>query len=763
MTNSNSSKNSGKAGYLELLKNKGFLVPDFIVVSNNIQSEEELLGLIANKKFQKKFYAVRSSVNIEDGMSKSFAGHFYSAIGIEKTNLFKEYKKVLKSYKNEPGKVIIQEFINSTKSGVIFTNDGENNIVINANYGLCTSVVEGAPCDEYLLTRTRKIISDKIESNKIPIVFNGKVLEKSSIKSLSTLSKKEIKLLTNAALKIEKSFGVAQDIEWSFLNKKLYILQARPITRSISVNQELIHYDSANIAESYSGIILPLTTSFATRIYKTVYINLLKASGASKKKIKNNIHIFNNLVQDFYGRIYYNMNNWYLMMSFIPGYSRNKENLEDMITSNIREHIACAVKPSVRLKLGYPLIVIFKMMFFSFSIHKFKRKVHKYLRHFRSLDIHSFSLEKCIEKYNKLNSELLEKWHITVENDFIMMSYLGILKKKIKDTELQSMLNYDNKSAQQILALKDLSKTIYSVPELKEYGININTSGFDQALHKYPDIQAKLESYFMEYGGRFANELKLESSDIEEDKTILLQILNLYSEFEPVKIERKSLKPKSFILKHVLKKFKKYASQREELRLLRSNSFSVVRKLFLQFAKIYHEQDKIENIDDIFYLFEEEIIKHEDQDFKPIVAKRKSEYLKYKTLNPLPYFSLSLNEKPPLKTESYNKNSLIKGRPCSSGIVEGNIRVFKEYYLPEKIDFDILVSKNTDPGWVTLIALSKGLIIEHGGILSHAAIVSRELGIPTIIGVENATEILKDLQTVKLNGSTGQIQILESK
>ena len=80
--------------------------------------------------------------------------------------------------------------------------------------------------------------------------------------------------------------------------------------------------------------------------------------------------------------------------------------------------------------------------------------------------------------------------------------------------------------------------------------------------------------------------------------------------------------------------------------------------------------------------------------------------------------------------------------------------------MPNKIDFDIMVAKFTDPGWTPLIGISKGMIIEHGGMLSHASIVSRELGIPTIIGVTGATRVLKTGQMVEINGSTGQIEII---
>ena len=78
--------------------------------------------------------------------------------------------------------------------------------------------------------------------------------------------------------------------------------------------------------------------------------------------------------------------------------------------------------------------------------------------------------------------------------------------------------------------------------------------------------------------------------------------------------------------------------------------------------------------------------------------------------------------------------------------------------MPEVIDFEIAVAKNTDPGWTPLLGFCKGLIIENGGILSHAAIVSRELGIPTVIGVKGATKKIKDGQVLEINGANGTIK-----
>ena len=102
----------------------------------------------------------------------------------------------------------------------------------------------------------------------------------------------------------------------------------------------------------------------------------------------------------------------------------------------------------------------------------------------------------------------------------------------------------------------------------------------------------------------------------------------------------------------------------------------------------------------------------------------------------------------------------MQARPASPGVVRGKVKVFKDFAMPPRIDFDILVTSHTDPGWTSLIALAKGLIIEHGGGLSHASIVARELGIPAVIGAENAVSTFQDYQMVEIDGSSGSIKML---
>lgn len=757
-----------KARNLLRLAEAGYKVPHFISVQPDITDEQILLNRIPESLKKYSFFAVRSSAGEEDSKEKSYAGHFYSAIGIKLSEVFTEYRKVVASYNEMPGEVIIQQFIPAEKSGVLFTDNGSGHIIVDANFGLCKSVVEGRSCDEYSYSREGKSIGSFIDSSKKPLIFDGsRIVELEKYIDKKVLNKKELSKLIETGLRIENFFGSAQDIEWSIYKKNIYVLQSRPITSYIKTRDTGLYYDSANIAESYSGIVLPLTLTFAKHIYKTVYINLLKASGASSKKLHKHNAIFSEMVKAFYGRLYYNMNNWYLMMSFIPGYNRNKQNLENMITSNITEDIKRDVLPGSLLRIAYPVIVLAKLLIMPFVIGSFTRKVRKYLRKYTSMDMTAMSIDECLDAYRILSKNLLEKWHIPVENDFMVMTYWGILKNRIPEDELKDLIHFKNKSADQIEAILQLSHRIFRQPDLAKTVEESDVQAFEHQLFLHSDILKEYKRYFSEYGGRFANELKLESPDLEEDKAKLLRLFKFYKDYRPCVSHLEINAPDSIFVRYSLRKFKKYAARREVMRLYRSNCFSLVRKLFKQIGNRLSEEKLIGAPEDVFYLNLEDVLScrqsQKTSGFNETILHRKHDYETFKKIEPVPFFKISEGEEPPVNTAGMPLADITYGRSCTPGIVKGKLRVFKEYYLPESIDFDIIVAKHTDPGWTSLIGLSKGLIIEHGGVLSHAAIVSREMGIPTVIGVQNATNIFTTGQIAEINGSTGLIRIINEE
>ncbi len=345
--------NGGKAASLKKLKDEHFLVPSFFVC-NSSWSEEVVQKEIKTQLPTVKYFAVRSSAKNEDSKDKSFAGHFYSAVGITQENVFKEISKVQLSFKEMEGSVIVQEFIPSDISGVMFSEVGEKHIIINSTNGLCTSVVNGGVCDEYILDKKGNLIDKTIPLKKETQLFKkGKIVNEEIIGE--SLTETQMIELVRISKKIQDLFGSPQDIEWCFIKDRLYILQSRPITQTFDIKGKE-YFDSANIAESYSGLVLPLTYSFARLVYKQVYKDLLRMSGVSANKIAKNSEVFENLLGSFYGRMYYNMNNWYHMTAFVPGYKRNKANFELMITSNIKQNINTHISPSLGLRIFYPFI-----------------------------------------------------------------------------------------------------------------------------------------------------------------------------------------------------------------------------------------------------------------------------------------------------------------------------------------------------------------------------------------------------------------------
>lgn len=101
--------------------------------------------------------------------------------------------------------------------------------------------------------------------------------------------------------------------------------------------------------------------------------------------------------------------------------------------------------------------------------------------------------------------------------------------------------------------------------------------------------------------------------------------------------------------------------------------------------------------------------------------------------------------------------NVLRGTGCCDGKVSGCVRVFDECALPERVDFQVMVARRTDPGWILLIGLTKAMVVEEGNLLSHAASVAREYRIPTVIGVRDACARLRTGQTVEVDGNRGTI------
>jgi pyruvate,water dikinase len=171
---------------------------------------------------------------------------------------------------------------------------------------------------------------------------------------------------------------------------------------------------------------------------------------------------------------------------------------------------------------------------------------------------------------------------------------------------------------------------------------------------------------------------------------------------------------------------------------------------------VIHEKE------DIYYLsFEElrEVVRTNKLDYQ-IISTRKDEYKFYEKLNP-PRVITSDGE---IITGRYKRENLpaeaIVGLAVSSGIIEGRARVILNIEDADLEGGDVLVTTFTDPSWTALFVSIKGLVTEVGGLMTHGAVIAREYGLPAVVGVENATKLIKDGQRIRVNGTEGYVEIL---
>lgn len=157
-------------------------------------------------------------------------------------------------------------------------------------------------------------------------------------------------------------------------------------------------------------------------------------------------------------------------------------------------------------------------------------------------------------------------------------------------------------------------------------------------------------------------------------------------------------------------------------------------------------------------------------DLKSVIELRKKEYERYAKLEPKArfhtfgpvYWNNEFEEKIEIDMgDETGDGKVIKGIGCCPGIVEGKVKVILEPEDDLSLDGEILVAYRTDPGWVPLFPSASALLVERGGLLSHSAIVAREMGIPAVVSIKGLTKILKTGMVVRMNGEQGTIEILE--
>ncbi len=717
--------------------------------------------------------------------------------------------------------VVLQEMIDPEKSGVMFTVDpvakNINEFVISSVYGVGEGIVSGAlEADSFWMS------SEMGALTKSDIVEKKGLMKKSSgghceiyplppeLALEPSLTPGELQKLWKIGRQIHRHFNRPQDIEWAMKEGKLYILQTRPVT---SLPEELMGYpnlwDNSNIIESYGGLTSPLSFSFALRNYKNVYVQFCEVLHVPAKIIKEMDSYLSHMLGCIDGRVYYNLFNWYKLVGVLPGFKQNREFMETMmgVTEGLTDEIADRIKPHPSWDTFSGKIRKFvtgiSFLYYHFaiqnSVESFLKTFNKDYLHFRGLPLRRMRGDQLIQVYNDVETNMMGRWKAPIINDFLCMVHFGLLRKMTLkwlnsfDSTLQNdLLSGEGglESAEPMKALHQLALSASKIPELKFLILNIDQIDIMEALNQSPfeDFYLQVKNYIDRFGFRCMSEMKLEEIDLMSDPTYLFVCLKNYLRnadltahdasqertirHEAEKKVSQSLNGwKKIIYFWVLKHARKAVKNRENTRFARTRIYGVARTIFQAMGEDLAQLGVISAPRDIFWLTIEEIQgifngTLPSYDLINLIDLRKKSYESYladpdpriMTRGPVYWKNEFVREidLPNFEGQDFD----LQGLPCCPGIVEGIVKHISSPQDNLELNGEILVADRTDPGWVPLYPSISGLLVERGSLLSHSAIVAREMGIPTVVSIPGLTKVLKSGMRVRIDGKAGTIKIL---
>ncbi|WP_348622687.1 phosphoenolpyruvate synthase [Paenibacillus peoriae] len=758
-------------------------------------------------------YAVRSSATAEDLPHASFAGQqdtYLNIIGKEAilqhiskcwASLFTDRAVI---YRMQNGfdhsqvylSVIVQRMVFPQASGILFTADpitsNRKLLSIDASFGLGEALVSGLVSADCYKVQEEAIVDKRIATKKLAIYgrkeggTETKQIEPDQQKT-QTLTEQQILQLARIGRHIEAHFGCPQDIEWCLANDTFYIVQSRPITTLYPIpkanDQENHVYVSVGHQQMMTDPIKPLGLSFYLLITPApmriaggrlfVDVTQMLASPVSRETFLNTLGQSDPLIKDAFMTL--------IERDFIK--SLPDDRTERSPGNSSKGRSSAGFQAQIE---NDPAIVSDLIKNSQTSIEKLKQNIQTK----SGADLFDFILEDLQELKKILFDPQSSKVFMTAMNasswiNEKMYEWLG--EKNAADTLSQSVPN--NITSEMGLALLDVADAIRPYPEVIDYLQHVKDDNFLDELVKLDggqETQDAIYAYLNKYGMRCVGEIDISRTRWSEKPIILVpMILSNIKNFEPNagnwKFEQgrqEALKKEQELLdrlkqlpdgeqkaketKRMIDLIRNFIGYREYPKYGMVNRYFVYKQALLKEAEQLVQAGVIHEKEDIYDLtFEElhEVVRTNKLDYQ-IIRKRKDDYKLYEKLTP-PRVITSDGE---IIAGEYKRENLpaeaIVGLPVSTGVIEGRARVILNMEDADLEDGDILVTAFTDPSWTPLFVSIKGLVTEVGGLMTHGAVIAREYGLPAVVGVENATKLIKDGQRIRVHGTEGYIEIL---
>jgi rifampicin phosphotransferase len=757
-------------------------------------------------------HAVRSSAPGEDGTDASFAGQFDTVLDCRSpdavaravrrvwASLFGERALQYARHRRRRPRgmaVLVQRQVEAAVSGVMFTRDPRdpagNGLLVEYCAGLGESLVSG------LVTPGRLVIGrddgrvSVEQSAEMELAWNPAAPEISGA-------------LREVAGRLEALFGTPQDVEWSLDGAGvLHVLQARPITAAAkkATAPAGVVWTNANIAENFPEPVCPLLRSFVGRGYAAYFRDLGMAFGISRKRMEAMAEALDNLVGCHGGRLYYNLSNIHTVLHLAPGGPWLARYFNQF--TGAREFTAPKRVEQGRLAQslkfhGVALRVVWRYLHVQRGLRDFEGEVDAYAAASAPDRLAEKSPAQLAGLLRGFLGIRLERWTGAALADTAAMVCYGMLKALLRGragTDANDLLKGlpGLASAMPVERLWDLSRELRREPALSALFSEAPAEGILARLHGggFPGFQEKLNAYFDTWGFRSSGELMLSRPTPREDPLPLLRLLKSYAALDgagPAEVSHRQAKARVLATREarrrlgplrgavfalVLRAAQGAIRLRERARMKQALLYTRLRHVALALGDALVAADVLDRRDDALFLGMEEAIALGEgtdagiADVRRRVAERRAELEACLALNPPDSFVLADGESwragfagatdgVSVSTDGLTGTGACGGRACGPAAVVLDVSEI-DRIRPDQI----LVTRQTDPGWAVVFFMIKGLVIERGGLLSHGAIIAREYGIPAVVGVRDATRLIGDGQTLCVDGDRGRVEHVRNR
>ena len=795
----------GKVQGLILLQENQFNVPEFYILIDAEKTQIKDAIYSWKKKFQisnDAVWAVRSSADVEDGDKKSFAGQFLTRINILTKDLYDAIVEVIKSFnKNDSYSkgvveftIVIQKMIQPDYSGVFFTKDPikpySQNSILSIIPGLGEELVSGREDGLSIEFEGDKSICNSKNTNiKGKKWFGGKNevfyrLKDDVLKDLNPFYPE----ILSKSVTLEQRIKRPLDFEFVISGGELFWLQVRSITTR-KIKEIIQVWDNTSIEANFSGVTLPLTTSFLKHTYYKAYKFGALKIGFSKNVIVENEHLLTNMCDEIDGGLYYNVTAWQNLIYHLPFGKKISQSLPKIWGMDEVK----LESPNITNSFFTKGRIFFRLFNGLFSEKKNKKR---YLMAFDNIvqlfnDNYFFKGDKqqIIDKYLEMEHQLASNWLAPLVNGLHTIINFSILKRLLKKSRIVDKYpNYINDihlaegeviSVKIVQSFQDILIEGRKQPEILELILITDVEQLYKEIEvKFPNYSFLIKEYIRKYGNRTnSGELKMETISYKTNPNGFMKYMKENIGFSlKGKSERKyfdynktidQLYPKwnlkRFLLKFFTRKSIDRMKARENYRFMRVEIFAISRMIFLEIGERLVTEKKIDTQRDVLFLRMNELFQSSSFNFKSLVDERKEYFENLTMIKRSNRYVFVQDRFFPIHDESIIHDEELKGISCCSGKVRAKVRIIDEQTdLKEDFSNCILIAHFFEPGWISIFNQAKGIISERGNLLSHTAIICRELNIPSIIGMKGVVHSMDNGDYIEMDGSLGTVKRIEN-